>query len=360
MKERCPVGLTGTALAALLIAGSLGRPAAAADGIEAFYTGKQIRIVVGFAPSGGYDLYARLFARYMGKYIPGNPGFIVQNMTGAGSRVAANWIYNVAPKDGTALGVVGQGTPSDQALNEEGVQFDSAKFNWIGNPVVDNNVTFLWAAFGLKTIEDVISKGGVICGGSGATSPSVTYPLTIKHLTGAKIKVINGYQGGSDMNLAIERGELNCRGGNSWSSNLATLPDWFQGRKVEVIMQWGPRKDPAISAHAGRDVPLIDDFAKNDDDRQALKLITSGVGMGRPFVAPPDVPAERIAALRQAFARTLKDSEFMAEAAKAKLDLNPMLGEDLQKYATEVALAPASAVKRAKELIDPKDVEDKK
>lgn len=354
MTKRSRIGLMTTLL--LLTAS----PALAADNVETFYKGKTIRVVVGFGPSGGYDLYARLFARYMGKYIPGNPGFVVQNMAGAGSRVAANWIYNVAPKDGTAFGVVGQGTPSDEALNEEGVQFKSAQFNWLGNPIVDNNVTFLWAAFGLKTMEDVIAKGGVICGGSGATSPSVTYPLTIKRLTGANIKVINGYQGGSDMNLAIERGELNCRGGNSWSGNLATLPDWFKEKKVEVIVQWGPRKDPAISAFVGRDVPLIDEYAKTDDDRQGLKLITSGVGMGRPFVAPPDVPRERIEALRSAFAQALKDPELIAEAAKTKLDLNPMLGEELQKYAAEVASAPASAIRRAKELIDPKDVEDKK
>jgi tripartite-type tricarboxylate transporter receptor subunit TctC len=354
MRKRSRIGLMAMAL---LLAGS---PVLAADDVGSFYKGKTIRVVVGFAPSGGYDLYARLFAKYMGKHIPGNPGFIVQNMTGAGSRVAANWIYNVAPKDGTAFGVVGQGTPSDEALNEDGVQFKSAQFNWIGNPIVDNNVTFLWAASGLKTMEDVIAKGGVICGGSGATSPSVTYPLTIKRLTGADIKVINGYQGGADMNLAIERGELNCRGGNSWTGNLATLPDWFKDKKVEVIVQWGPRKDPAISAFVGRDVPLIDEYAKTDDDRQGLKLITSGVGMGRPFVAPPDVPKERIEALRSAFARALNDPELVAEAAKAKLDLNPMLGEELQKYAAEVASAPPSAIRRAKELIDPKDVEDKK
>jgi tripartite-type tricarboxylate transporter receptor subunit TctC len=157
MTKRSRIGLMAMAL---FLAGG---PVLAADNVETFYKGKTIRVVVGFAPSGGYDLYARLFAKYMGKHIPGNPGFIVQNMTGAGSRVAANWIYNVAPKDGTAFGVVGQGTPSDEALNEDGVQFKSAGFNWIGNPIVDNNVTFLWAGFGLKTMDDVIAKGGVIC-----------------------------------------------------------------------------------------------------------------------------------------------------------------------------------------------------
>ena len=246
-----------------------------ADEIADFYRGKQVTITVGYTAGGGYDAYARVIARHMGRHIPGNPVMVLQNMPGAGSRVATNWLYNLAPKDGTALGTVGQNTPMDQALGEENIRFDVAKFNWIGNSVIDNNVTISWAGSGFDTIADVM-KGGLICGGTGAASPTAIYPQIINNLLGAKIKIIAGYPGGGDVGLALLRGEVNCRGSNSWSSMKATMGDLIDQNKIVVLVEWGLKSDPAIAKYQGRPVPLIGDLAKTEIDRKALEMIVAG------------------------------------------------------------------------------------
>ena len=344
-----------TALLALLALASGGQ-AFAADPIADFYRNKQVRVVVGFPPGGGYDAYARLMARHMGKHLPGNPNFIVQNMDGAASRVAGNWVYNVADKDGTVLGLLDQATPSDQALGEQGVQFDTAKFSWLGNPIVDINTTTLWADLGVRTIEELKAKSGVVCGGSGATSSSVTYPQAINNLIGTKMKIIAGYPGSPQMDLAMEHGEINCRGGNQWSSTKSGRADWLRDKKIVLVLQWGPEKNPEISELMGRDVPLVSDFAKSDADRQALAFITASIAVGRPLVAPPGVPADRVAALRRAFDAAMTDKDLLADAEKSKLTIKPLSGEKLQAYVAGVAATPAAALTRAKELIKPNDV----
>jgi len=341
----------GLAAATMAFAGT-----ASAD-VGAFYAGKSIQLVIGYSPGGGYDTYARAFARHMVKHIPGNPNFVTQNMPGAGSRTAANWLYNVAPKDGTAIGMVGQNTPLDQALQQKGIQFDAARFNWIGNPIVDNNYTIGWADTGLETIEDVVKKGGLICGGSGATSPSILYPQILNNLLNANIRIISGYPGGNAVNIAMERGEVNCRGSNSWSSTKATLSHLLDDKKLRFLVEWGIDPEPEVAAYMGRKVPLITDLAQNEDDRQALALIVSGVAMGRPLVAPPEVPADRVEALRRAFDKSLADPEFLAEAKKLNLDINALSGERIQKIATETVNAGERVVSRAQELIRPGEIE---
>lgn len=331
--------------------------AARAQDVSQFYSGTTIQLVIGYSPGGGYDTYARAFARHMGRHIPGNPTFVTQNMPGAGSRTAANWLYNIAPKDGSALAMLGQNTPLDQVLREKGVQFDAAKFNWIGNPIVDNNYTIVWADAGIDTIQEAVTKGGLICGGSGATSPSILYPQILNNLLNAKIRIISGYPGGSAVNLAIERGEVNCRGSNTWASVKATLAHWLKDKKLKFLVEWGLESDPEVAEYMGRPVPLITSLAKTEPDRRALELIVSGVALGRPFVAPPGVPPERVEALRRAFDKALKDPDLLAEAKKLSLDLKPLPGERLQKIAADTVSAPDDVVSRARRLIERRDIE---
>ena len=315
-----------------------------------FFTGKKIQLVVGFDVGGGYDLYARTVARHLGKHIPGHPTFVPQNMPGAGSRVAGNWLYNVAAKDGTAIGTLVQSSAIDQALQEPGIRFDAATFNWIGNPTVDNLVTISWSASGLATLDDVKSKGGLFCGGTGG-GPTMMFPQIINRLTGSRIKVVAGYPGVSAINLAMERGEVNCVGGTTWSSIKATMRQMLIDRKINVLVQWGTAKDPDISAYARRDVPLAQELGQDELDRNVLSFISSGTAMGRPLLAPPGVPPERVRVLRRAFDDTMKDAEFLAEAAKLNMEVKPLPGEVLQTLAKEVAQFPPDGLARAKDLI---------
>jgi tripartite-type tricarboxylate transporter receptor subunit TctC len=344
--------------AAVLAACGLAAGPSRADEVSDFYKGKTITISIGYGPGGGYDTYTRAVARHIGKHIPGNPNVIVQNMPGAGSRLAANWLFNVAPKDGTALAVIGENSALDQALKEEGVQFDVAKFNWIGNPIADSNVTFVWASTGLGSLDDVIAKGGLICGGTGASSPSILQPTILNNLLNARIKIVTGYPGGGDVNLAMERNEVNCRGSNSWASTKSTTRQWLDERKINILVQFSVKKDPSISQYQGKNVPIVTELAKNETDRKALAALVAGTAFGRPLLAPPAVPAMRVAALRKAFDDTMKDAAFVEETGKAKMDLNPIGGAELQKVAQDSVAIDDSVVKRVRELIEIKDLQE--
>jgi len=334
-----------------VLALALAAAAASALAQEAsFFAGKKIQLVVGFDVGGGYDLYARTVARHLTDHIPGQPTFVPQNMPGAGSRVAGNWLYNLAPKDGTAIGTIVQSAAIDQALQEPGIRFDAAKFNWIGNPTVDNLVTISWSAAGFATLDDVKVKGGLFCGGTGG-GPTMMYPQIVNRLLGTKIKVVAGYPGVSAINLAMERGEVNCVGGTTWSSIKSTMRQVLEERKIDVLVQWGTAKDPEISAYAGRDVPLAQELGGNALDRRVLTFISSGAAMGRPLLAPPGVPPARVAVLRRAFDDTMTDRAFLADAARSAMEIKPLTGEALQQIAADAAQFPPDALARAKELI---------
>ena len=342
---------------ALVGAISLGIPSVArADDIVDFYKGKQIKLVIGSAAGGGIDLLIRTVGRHMGKHIPGNPTFVPQNMLGAGSRVAANWLYNVAPKDGTVIGNVTQNTPIDQVMKEEGVQFDVGKFNWIGNPQAINSVILSWSDSGLRTMADVQSKGGLICGGTAAASPSVILPQILKNLTGADIRIISGYPGSQETGLAMERGELNCLGASTLPSARAMFGSRVNDHKMTTLIQWGIEKEAIISEFEGRDVPLITEFAKTDLDRKVLDFINVSIPFGRPLLLPPGVPQSRVDALRKAFDETMKDPEFLADARTQTFDILPVPGEKLQQLAAEVVKTPDAVIVRSKELGTLKDV----
>jgi tripartite-type tricarboxylate transporter receptor subunit TctC len=348
MSTRMHVHAAAAALACLVATAS---GAARAQPAEQFYAGKRLTIVIGFAPGGGYDAYARLVGRYMVRHLPGSSGFIAQNMPGAGTRVAANWLYNVAPRDGTVIATLVQSTPIDQALKEPGVQFDAARFNWIGNPIVENLVTIGSTASGLLSMADVKAKGGLVCGSTGSGS-TINLPRALSKLIGREIKVISGYTGTSTVILAIERGELNCLGGNGWSSTKAIMGHLLRDKKITVLTQWGAESDPEIVSTIGRDVPLATAFARDDLDRQALTFMSATSALSRPLLAPPDVPADRVELLRRAFDAAMQDPELRAEAAKADMDIKPSQGAKIQDIVRTLVTTPEASIRRAKELIE--------
>lgn len=327
---------------------------ACADNVADFYRGKHITLVIGYGPGGGYDLYARMLGRFIGAHIPGNPIVVPQNMPGAGSRSAANWLYKVAPQDGSVIACLSQATPTDQALSEPGVQFDARKFNWIGNLNVVNNVLYVSAASGVATFAQAKMKPLAI-GATGATSPSVLYPQVSNNLLGSKFKIIAGYPGGGDINIAVERHEIDGRGSDSWDSLKATHPDWLRDRTINVLFQVGPRRENDLP-----DVPLWTELAGNDVQRSVLALLSGDVSVGRPILTAPNVPADRVAALRQAFAETMRDPQFIAAAKQANLNMNPMSGEELQQAVNVIVSAPADVVAQVKAAIAIKDVQRKR
>ena len=321
-----------------------------ADPVSDFYKDKQLTLLIGYGVGGGYDQYARVLARHMGKHIPGNPILVPQNMPGAGSRKAASYLYAAAPKDGTVIATVGQNTPMDQVLRDKGIKFDVRKFNWIGNMVTVNNTVTAWHTSGANSLQDVIDRELVV-GASGASSPSVLYPQVMNNLLNTKFRIIAGYPGGGAINLAMERGEVGGRGSNSWASWKSTKQQWLSEKKINILVQVGAQKDPDLP-----NVPLLIDLAKNDEDRAVLRIISSGVLMGRPFVAPPGVPEDRVAALRRAFDATMKDPEFLAEAEKSKMRINPSSGEEVQQTAASVVNTPANVIAKTKQAIEKKDI----
>lgn len=320
---------------------------AAAQSVEEFYKGRTIDVVIGLSAGGGYDVYARLMARHMGNHIPGRPQFVARNMTGGGSRVAANYGYNVAPKDGSVMVMPDQSLPLQQALGDPTVKFDSNRLNWIGNPIADNNTLSVWHTTGVTRWEQARER--VLSLGATGPNTSAWYGQAMNTMVGTKFKIIMGYPGGNEINLALEKGEVDVRGSNSWSSWKVTRPDWVLGnnRKLNVLVQIGLQRDPLLP-----DVPLLMELPTDPDDRAALRLLSAPTTIGRPLFAPPDVPAERIKALRAAFDATMKDPAFIAEAERSKLDLQPVSGVELQRIVSEIVATPPKVVQRLKTVLD--------
>ena len=344
--------LVRSAMCGAAMLAALAAPARAQD-VASFYHGKQITLVIGYGPGGGYDLYARMLGRFIGAHIPGNPTIVPQNMPGAGSRSAANWLYKVAPQDGTVIACLGQATPTDQALSQPGVQFDAGKFNWIGNLSLVNNFLFVSAASGVSTFAQAKTKQLSI-GATGASSPSVLYPQVSNNLLGSKFKIIAGYPGGGDINIAVERHEVDGRGSDSWASMKTTHPDWLRDHTINILFQVGPRREADLP-----DVPLWTDLAENDDQRQVLALLSGDVSVGRPILTAPNVPADRVKALRQAFADTLRDPQFIEAAKQANMEMNPMQGEELQQVVEKIVTSPPRILAMVKDAIAIKDVQGK-
>lgn len=334
---------------------ALAAPAMAgqAQDVAGFFRGKRITFVIGYGPGGGYDLYARMLGRFIGAHIPGNPLVVPQNMPGAGSRSAANWLFKVAPNDGTIIACLSQGTPTDQALGEPGVQFDARKFNWIGNLNVVNNILYVSSASGVTTLAQA-KTAPLSIGATGATSPSVVYPQVSNNLLGTKFKIIAGYPGGGDINIAVERHELDGRGSDSWDSLKATHPDWLRDHAVKILFQVGPRRADDLP-----DVPLWSELAETEQQRRVLSLLSGDVSIGRPVLTAPGVPAERVGALRRAFEETLHDPQFLTAAQKAHLNMNPMYGAALQRAVDAIVSSPPDVVAKVKAALATKDLMQK-
>jgi tripartite-type tricarboxylate transporter receptor subunit TctC len=323
---------------------------ARADDVADFYRGKRLILVVGYGTGGGYDLYARMLGRFMAEHIPGKPTIVPQNMPGAGSRGAANWLYKVAPQDGTVIATLSQTTPTDQALGQPGVQFDVRKFNWIGNMVVVNNLLYVSAASGVATLEQARSKALAI-GATGASSPSVLYPQVSNNLLGTRFRIVSGYPSGGDINIAVERGEVDGRGSDSWASMQTTHQDWLRDHKINILFQIGTKREAGLP-----DVPLWSELGANDDQRQVLEILSGDVAVGRPILTAPGVPPDRVRALRRAFDDTLADPAFIEAVKQAHMEFNPISGEELQDVASKIAGASPKVIAMVKEAITIKDV----
>jgi tripartite-type tricarboxylate transporter receptor subunit TctC len=332
-------------LAMFSIASSLAASIAWAQDPAAFYKGKTVELYIGYTAGGGYDLYARVLARHMGKHLPGNPMVVPKNMEGAGSLRLANWLYNAGPKDGTVFGIIGRGTGFDPLLEHKGGQFDATKFTWIGSANNEVSICVAWYTTGITKFEQLLTQELTV-GGTGTAADTDQFPKIANGVLGTKMKIITGYPGGTDVGLAMERGEVKGRCGWSWSSVKSTHAAWLKDKKINILVQLALQKHPELP-----DVPLIIDLAKTDEQRQVLKLIFVRQVMGRPFLAPPGIPADRVAALRKAFIATLADKDFLADAEKSQLEINPVPGEELEKLVKEVYASPPEVAKKAAELL---------
>ncbi len=316
-----------------------------ADDIADFYRGKTITMIVGYSAGGGYDIYARAISRYIGDHIPGSPKILVQNMPGAGSIASANYLYNVAAKDGTVIGTFGRGVPMEPLIGIAKTQYEAPKFTWIGSAANELSVCAVTQKSRVKVYDDIF-KMEVAVGGEGSGSDPDTYTMMMRGILGAKFKIVTGYPGGNDMTLAIERGELDGRCGWSWGSIKATRPDWVSGpNRLNVLLAMTTERSEDLP-----EIPTVMEKAKTDRDREIIRLIVSRQTLARPFAAPPGVPAARRDALRAAFDATIKDPRYIAEAKAASLDVSPVSGKKVEElisglYATSpeiTALAKAA------------------
>jgi tripartite-type tricarboxylate transporter receptor subunit TctC len=336
---------------ASFLAASISLTSARAETVEEFYKGKTITVVVTGATGSIYDLSARLVTRYMSEHLPGKPTMVIKMMVGGGHLVGTNWVYNVAPRDGTVLASIGEAIPLTQVLEPEQAKFDVSKFNWLGNPGLSNLVLSTWADKGVKTIEDA-KKKQVIIGAGGPTSPSGQMPRALNNVLGTKFKIIVGFPSTS-IDLAMERGEVDGRGSAQVSYYKTVRPHWVAENKLNYLVQWGPKRDPDLP-----DVPLLTELARNEAERQVFALLSSTVIVGRPILTTPDVPADRLAALKDAFAKTMQDPNFLEEAKKLNLEINPLYADEMQKLINDVIATPPDVVKLAKAAISEGEVFD--
>lgn len=307
-----------------------------AQSVEEFYRGKTVTILVGFTAGGGYDLYARLLGRHIGRHIPGNPTVVVQDMPGAGSMKATQYVYGVAPKDGLTLATVSRGMVTEPLLN--GANFDPVKLTWLGTITSETSVCATWKTLAVKTWDDMFKREFSL-GGSAVGADPDTFALILRNVFGAKVKLVTGYPGGNDINLAMERQEVDGRCGWSWTS-LKSQKQWLP--QVNLLVQFNLEKNPDLP-----NVPVALERAKTDEQRQVLRLLVAGQYVGRPFFTSPDIPAERKAALRAAFDVTMKDPQFLAEAAKADLEISPVAAGPVDAFLAELYKTPKDVVGKA-------------
>ena len=321
--------------------------AQAQDDVAAFYKGKVVRLLVGIGVGSGYDINARLLARYLPKYIPGNPTVIVQNQPGAGSLSMTNQLYAGGPFDGTVIGASFNGLPTTPLLQPAGARFEAVKLNWIGSTNRETQAMYVWYAAPIQQLSDLTTTEMIV----GAQAPGSTqydYPKLAEKLFGWKFKVITGYEATPKIHLAMERGEVHGTWAN-WSTLKAISEQWIKEKKIRILAQWGLRKHAELP-----DVPLILDQAKTEEQKQSLDLALARLEFGRPFFMPPNVPAERVNAIRRAFDAVMKDKEFLDEADKLKIEIDPLGGEQVAALIEQIYKTPAATVERVRDAMAPK------
>ena len=315
-----------------------------ANDVENFYKGRNVSFLVGVSQGGGYDTDLRLVARHIIKHIPGQPNAVPQNMTGATGLVMANYLYRVAPRDGSVIALIQNGLPTFQAVGREGVQFDARELQWIGSlaPTVETMVTT--EVSGIRSVEDA-KKREVIAGSNGAAGITYMYPLMMNDMLGTKFKMVTGYPGSGQLNLAMERGEVDGRN-NSWTSIKSTKPNWIKDKLIHVLVYSGPKQDDLPG------VPHFLELIQNPEDRAVARVVTTGGSLGRPFAVAPGVPADRVAALRAAFDKMLKDPEFIQDATKLRIELQPISHQELKKVIDDLFATPDHLKQRARKYFN--------
>ncbi len=330
--------LSGVCLAAVWIPGAAGQTP------EAFYKGKTLSVVIGYSAGGGYDIYARSLARHIGRHIPGNPAVIAQNMPGAGSQKALEFLLSHAAKDGLTIGTFGRTLPIAPLI--ENAKFDPTRLEWVGSITTDTSTCVAWHTAGIKTWEDLRTRQFTV-GGLGKGSDPEMFATLVKVMFGLNIKLVSGYPGTNDVALAMERGEVDGMCGFSYSSLRASRRAWIEEKKVAILVQAALTRDPAVPP----EVPMLIDKTTTEQQRQALTLILAPQAVARPFASPPGTPADRLGALRNAFAATMRDPEFVKEAKTAGLDIDPMSGEQISELYRKIYLTPPAVIAEARRAI---------
>jgi tripartite-type tricarboxylate transporter receptor subunit TctC len=343
MRTVCSLTLSVAASLAGLLPSLAG---AAPDSVADFYRGRQLTVIVGYGPGGSASFYAQALAHHMGRFLPGNPGLVVQHMPGAGGLLAANTLFNAAPRDGSVLGITGRTMAIEPLIGNLNAKFDGRKFSWLGTANVETTTCLAWHTSPVKTLQDAMMQELVV-GGTGADATEVVFPKAVNKLVGTRFKIVIGYQSSADMNLAMERGELAGNCGLGWTIVKLRKPDWLTDNKISILFQMGLRKHPDLPA-----VPLITDLAKTPEDRQVFEFLFAPQDMGRPFFAPPGVPAERVQALRAGFEQTLKDAQFLAEANRLGLEVQHGGGDAIDRLLERLYATPKAVIERVKAIAE--------
>lgn len=343
-RARAPIA----AAIALLTGIAAFAPRAGADEVADFFKGKVIRIIVGFGEGGGYDLYARFASEHMGRFIPGNPTIVTQNMPGAGSKRAAKYVYSVAPKDGTVWGMVAQSVPHEAALGDAESDYDVNKFQWIGRITSNVDVGITWHTTNVKTIADAQART-VVVGGTGTASPSVQVPKALNHILGTQFKIVTGYKGSADVSLAMERGEVDMVASIGWPSIKSTRAQWVRDKQINFLYQTAVEKHPELP-----NIPALGELGRNADETSMLHFIASSADIGRALFAPPDTHPARLAALRRAFDAMVADAAVKADAARRNVDFETANWQKLQQITTQIMSTRPEVLARVKVALDQK------
>lgn len=339
------IAAIGRCIGALLVGVLFGGPALA-DDVADFYQGKTITVVISSSAGGGYDTLARTIARHLGDHIPGKPTLIVQNMPGAGGIVATNYLYNIAAKDGTVIGGVQNNTPFEPLYGTKEAQYDATKFEWLGSPSVETGLLSVWKTSPATTVKDAQAQS-VTVGATGANSTPSFYARLLNYALGTKLEVVNGYKGQNEVFLAMERGEVQGTPSLFYSTLVATRPNWLKDGSVRLLVQFGPEKEEKLDK-----VPFANDLVSDPQKLEVLKTAFASLAFGRPYLVPPGVPSDRVAALQKSFDEMMKDPAFVSDAQALGLDVDtPRTGAQLAETLSQAYAASPEAVSRIRQLI---------